>query len=191
MRPLLLVGATIVAITGLIGYHRVYAPRRNEVLSIQQQIREEQASQAALQGIVVVLKRLEQYRKRLPTEPDPSWLVREVVQLAQDTGVQFTTIAQEPTRSIDQFTRLAVGLHFTATYHQLGAFLDRVERAEPFILIERVEVSGQRDTNGAGGVRIVLSTLYAPFPVSKPTASLRRSAVVAAGHHASRGPCMA
>ncbi len=167
MKPSLVVGTVIVAITGLIGYHFVYEPHQREVQAIQNQIREEQSSQDALQDIATTLKQLEKHYKRLPTEPDTSWLVREAVKLAQETGVQFTTISQEAPRSIDQFTRLAVGVQLTATYHQLGTFLDRIEHAQSFILVERVQVSGHLD-DGTNTVKIVLSTLYGPFPVTRP-----------------------
>ena len=56
----------------------------------------------------------------------------------------------------------AVNVEFTASFHQLGTFLDRLERAEPFIRIERLQVAPPQSSKEAATIRAVFSTLYIP-----------------------------
>ena len=61
-------------------------------------------------------------------------------------------------------TRLGVSLQVSASYHQLGAFLDRIERAPVFIRVDRADLSGASDTHPSSErtIHVVLSTLYIP-----------------------------
>lgn len=163
MNPSLLLAGIGVAVTGLIGYNAVHKPQQRQLGLVRTQVMEEQTRQQAAMGVAELLHQIEQYRKRLPEEPDPSWLVRQVVALAEQSGVQLTTISQEPPQRFEQFTRLAVRVQITATYHQLGTFLDHIERAPQYLRVEQLEVSRSRSGQAGGQpetVHLMLSTLY-------------------------------
>ena len=166
MKPLPIVFAIIVATACGIGYYGIHVPVQNEVRLIQTQIAEERTSQGTKGDVAAVLKRIERYRARLPGETDPSWLAQAVVALAQKTGVQLTSITQEPLQQFDQYSRLAVTLQLTVSYHQLGAFLDAVESSPHFIRVERLSVD-RLDTDERGLVQVTFSTIVLPRLVSK------------------------
>ncbi|MBI2104709.1 MAG: type 4a pilus biogenesis protein PilO [Candidatus Omnitrophica bacterium] len=128
---------------------------------IQAQIADEQATQRLQADVAALLRQAEQSRKRLPEEPDPSLLVHDVVALAQQAGVQLTSISRETPQTFRRFTRLAVILQGTASYHQLGAFLDALERSERFLRVERFEISRPTEL-GPASVHLSISTLYVP-----------------------------
>ena len=180
MKPTMLVGVMAVALSGFVGYHMVYVPQQGRARVIRTQIAARQADQHTRAEAAALLEQLERYRQRLPAEPDPSWLVNEVVALGQKAGVELTTISQDDPQSFQQFTRLSITLQFVATYHQLGQFLDALEQADHFIQVERLELGGSRDApqgaSGAGMVRLVLSTFYVP-PVSMTPPSSAKPAV--------------
>ena len=115
-------------------------------------------------NLAKLLSAIEEYRKRLPGESDPSWLVRETVALAQKADVQLTNITQEEPQQVSGFTRLAVNLQFSASYHQLGAFLDDIERAARFIRVDHMTVTrtGERDDQALAQIQLALSTVYLP-----------------------------
>ena len=169
MKPLLVVLAIVVATACGIGYYGIHVPAKNEVRLIQTQIVEERASQGTKGNVATLLSQIERYHARLPNGVDPSWLAQEVMTLAQQSGVQLTSIAQEAPQALDWFTRLAVNLQFTASYHQLGAFLDDIERAPYFIRIDRLSVD-RTDGDERGLVQVTFSTVVLP-PLVKDTAT--------------------
>ena len=158
---LALVVGIVLALTIFIGYHAIYLPQRKTVASLEAKVTEELATQEMQKDVAVLLERLDHYRVRLSGEPDPSWLTREVVALSQKNGVQLTSVTQDLPQRLGDFTRLGVSLQFSASYHQLGAFLDALERSQYFIKVERVSVTrAQRE--GLADIQLILSTLYVP-----------------------------
>ena len=165
MKPTLLIGAIGVAVTGLLGYNMVYEPYRRQVSLIRSEVDIEEATQRMQAEVAELLQQIGQYHKQLPPEPDPSWLIHEVVTLSQKAGVQLTTISQEPPAANDRFTRLGVMLQVSASYHQLGAFLDELEHSDHFIQIDRVDMRRLQDT-GPVSIEVALSTFYLPSVVN-------------------------
>ena len=163
MKASFLLGGIGVVVTALLGYNIVYIPQERQLNEIRGQVREERIRQETAAGVAASLNQLEQYRTRLPNEPDPSWLVGEVAALAEASGVQLTTISQEPPQQFESFTRLAVKLQVTASFHQVGTFLDHLERSNRFIRVERVDIGQAQGLDAqAAAVEMVVSTLYVP-----------------------------
>ena len=160
----LLPGVMIVAFAGFFGYHMVYRPQQAKLAEYPLELEREQADYQAQADVAALVERLESYRRRLPPEANTSWLVNEVVSVANDVGVQVTRIVPEPPRDLQGMTRLGVSLQVSASYHQLGAFLDRIERAPVFIRVDRTDLSGASGATPSSErtIQVVLSTLYIP-----------------------------
>jgi Tfp pilus assembly protein PilO len=161
MKPSLAVIGIVIASACLIGYYGIHVPAQNEVRLIQAQITEEQASQGLKSDVSALLARIGRYREQLPADADPSWLAEQVVTLAQRAGVQPASITQESPHTSPEYTRLSVNLQLSATYHQLGAFLDEIERSSFFITIDRLSVERMEDTE-QGLVHVTFSTIVVP-----------------------------
>jgi Tfp pilus assembly protein PilO len=161
MRPLFLLAGIGVAIAVLIGYNAIYVPHQAQVRLTHNQIAEEQASQQMQAEVAALLGQVERSRKRLPEEPDPSVLVHDVATLAQQAGVQLTSITREPPEELPPFTHLTVRLQGTASYHQLGVFLDALERADRFLRVERLDV-GESKGRGPATIQMVVGTFFVP-----------------------------
>ncbi len=169
MKPALLIGVIGLALTGFLGYHALYVPQSGKARVIRAQIQQEQSNQKAQAELAGLLRDIEQYRKRLPPEPEASWLVREVVSAARKAGLELSSINPQGPQKLPQFTRLGIGIQFEATYHQVGAFLDELEHSDHFIRVDQVSLGGGRsDLGGKTSVRMELSTLYVP-PLSAAT----------------------
>ena len=164
VKPTLLLAMVGLALTSLIGYHAIHARSQEQIRLIKAQIAQEQSNQHAQSDVSRLLRQIEEYRKRLPSAPDASWLVREVVALGQEIGVEPTSISEEFPKSVEDFTRLAVTIEFSGTYHQLGLFLDRLENAPAFIHVDGVDISQARGEASGMPIRLQLSTLYVPKP---------------------------
>ena len=178
MKETLLAGTIIVALTSYFSYHTLYERQQVERVRLQAALREERANQLSQTEVATVLRDIERYRERLSPTRETSWLVNQVLTLADAAGVSLTTIVPEPPRAVGGFTSLGVALQFTASYHELGAFLDRVEHATPFIRVDHVEVSPPTAKTPDSGafVRIILRTLY-----MSPPSGLVETAVTSGG----------
>lgn len=161
MKPTLLLAAIGLVTSSLFGYHLMYAPKQEQARVIAAQISQVQADQQAQHELAALLLQVDTYHKRLPPSPDPSWLVREVVALGRTAGIDLTLISQQDPQPIEQYTRLSISVQFQTTYHQLGKFLDILERAEPFIRVDRVDMSSPRET-GDATAQLHLSSIYVP-----------------------------
>ena len=164
MKPVVLIGAIgVVALVSGVGYNTLYKPQQKRAESIHTQIGKELLRQRTLKDVAALLQQLEWSRKRLPEEPDPGWLVRQVVGIAQQgkAGVQLTSITQDTPQDVGAFTRLAISVKVTASYHSLGTFLDELERAEHFIRVDQIEVRPS-DGKDLPTTELVLSTVYVP-----------------------------
>lgn len=164
LKQTLLLGTIIVAFAGFFGYHMVYRPQQAKVAEYPRVLEREQADYQAQADAAALMERVESYRRQLPPEADTSWLVNEVVSVANDVGVQVTRIVPEPPRDLEGVTRLGVSVEVSASYHQLGAFLDRIERAPVFIHVDRADVADAStgDSSSERTIHVVLSTLYIP-----------------------------
>ncbi len=158
----------LVALNYMIGYHMFYAGGKEQGRLIRAQVTQEQANQQAQANVADLLRQIDQHRKRLPQEPSASSLAREVMARGKDAGLEIHTISQESPQPLKQFTRLSVDLKFTATYHQLGTFLDYLERSGTFIRVDHLEVENVKDPSAPSLVQLSLSTFYVP-PVTLET----------------------
>ena len=162
------IGVIGVALVGWLGYNSFYVPQQRRAQQIVADIAQEQANQRAQVEVAAQLQRVEQYRLRLAQEPDSSLLVRDVVTLTQTAGLQVTSLIQELPKQRDFATRLAVTLQFTASYHQLGAFVAALERSKHFIRIERIRMTRPEQNEDPVAIQMVLSTLHLP-PLLPPS----------------------
>ena len=167
-RPVPLLIGIGVFMAALIGYNALYIPQQEQVRLSQAKIVEEQATQQVQAEVTGLLSRAERYRARLPQEPDPSALVRDVVELAQRSGLQMTSITREPPEASAEFTRLSVTLQCTASYHQLGAFLDALERSDRFLQVDHLQMDRRAPTEPIA-IRLTMSTLHVPPLVAPGT----------------------
>lgn len=171
MKPTLLIGAIGLVLTSFFGYHTLYAPQQGRVRVIQAQLAQHQADQQAREEAAALLEQYEKYRQHLPEGADPSWLATEVLAIGRKAGLEITSITQETPQPFQQFTRLAVTLRFDASYHQLGAFLDELERSDHFIQVEQLTLTGPKEAGGEGAVHLLLSTFYVPSALTTSGAS--------------------
>ncbi len=177
MKPTVLLVAIGVAIGGGVGYYTFYTPNVERARVIEQRRAQAQADYQAREDVARLLAQVEPYRQRLSPEPDPSWLSREVVASARDAGFELTTITPNTVEPSALASRVGVTLQFVATYHQLGQFLDAIERAQTFLHVDRLQLSpfgqtgqldwnaqqdpdSRRDTSEPASIQLTVSTLY-------------------------------
>ncbi len=160
MKPSLLSGAIIVALSSLVGYHNVYMRAERDLQTLQDQQVHEQQTQDVRAQLADSLEAIERLRRRLPQVPEPEALMNEVSRLAQDSGIELTSIQPENPAPFNDFTRLAVSLQFISSYHRLGTFLGAIESSPMFLKVEDLDVVALGD--GSSQIHVVITTLYVP-----------------------------
>lgn len=175
LHPAVLLGAFGIVLTGLVGYNFIHAPQRRQTGRLQAQLAEQQLKQQTVTELAALFQDLERYRERLPAAPDPSAFTQEIVALAQQAGIQLTSINQQPPETVGPLTTIALNVEFSASYHQLGAFIDTLERSHRFIRVNQFSFAGgdtamPQATAGHDkepgepqvSVRLTCSTFYLP-----------------------------
>lgn len=183
MKPTLLSGIIVLALAGQLGYHTVYLPYQHKVRELQEQVAKQRQTHELQAQLAKSLEELEQLRKVLPAQPDTEWLVRAVGELAEEAGLQLTSIVPQSPQAVQEFTRLSVNLQLVTSYHQLGKFISLLERSKSFLKIDGLDIA--RREEGMAQVKMTVSTLYVPSlgpsklsqsPAGQPTRSANAEA---------------
>jgi len=146
----LLLSAIIVGMASAVGYNYIYLPNQGRVSAIQAKIEEERVTQQSQLEVGALLDEYDGYRKRLPKAPDTSWLVQQAVTLSEQAGIQLEAITQGNPQPSPPFTLITITLEFSASYHELGTFIDLIERAPHFLQVERLDIGLQQQDTGQG-----------------------------------------
>jgi len=163
MKPAWVSGVIVLALAGYFGYYNgIYLPNQKRLRKLQEQLTQQQQTQELRAQLAQSLEQVEQFRKRLPPEPETAWLVREVGKLAEDTGLQLTSIIPQTPRQLSELTHLAVAIEFVTSYHTLGEFISRLESSKAFLRVDELGVARGADETKPAQVRLIISTLYVP-----------------------------
>lgn len=166
-------GVIVLALGGYFGYHIAYVRPLDSIEQIHQQLEEARQTQTLRTHVASAIITLEEPRQRLALRPDSTWLLQEVGKLAEEAGIQVASMTPRPPQPRGEATFLSVLLQFTASFHELGQFLNRIESHERFIRVDRVEVTPQAGASGKAQMQVALSALY--------LSSLHPTALTAAG----------
>jgi Tfp pilus assembly protein PilO len=85
----------------------------------------------------------------------------EITTLARELGLKvggFSYTADE-VKGGEGVAQLQTRMNVTGTYHELAAFLDRLERTSYFVTVDQIQI-GKRDQSGDAGLDITLSAFY-------------------------------
>lgn len=170
MKPIVIGIVAGLALGYLVGYNNLYARQQSRVRLIQQQLAQEKTDQQARQETADLISQVERYQAKLPSEPDPSWLVREARAVGQKVGITITSISQQNPEPGKQATVLSITLRINANYHQLGRFLDELEHGKHFIRVDQLSVASGRNDSEKPAIQVTLSTLYVPPLLAKAAA---------------------
>lgn len=160
IKPALVSGVMIVALTGYLGYHTVYLSGQRKLSALREQLANQQQAQELGGGILRSLKEVAQLHKRLPPAPETEWLLQEVGKIAQQEEVQLISIVPQEPKRLQDVTRLSVALKFVSSYHQLGRFISALENSPLFLWIETLDLA--RGRGSLAQVEMTVSSVWVP-----------------------------
>ena len=85
----------------------------------------------------------------------------EITTLARELGLKVGGLSYSPegVKGGEGVAQLQMRMGVSGTYHELAAFLDRLERSPYFVTVDQIQI-GKREQGGEAGLDITLSAFY-------------------------------
>ena len=120
-------------------------------------------------------KRLEAAKERLPSEREIPQVYRQVSDLATQSGLGVSLFQPKPAEDRDVLSEVPIAVTAECTYHQLGAFLERVGKMPRIVSLGDFRLIGIDRPTGTLRAEMTLATYTfrpegAPPPPAKPGA---------------------
>lgn len=87
-----------------------------------------------------ISRRIEALASSLPSQQQLSPYLRELLRQASASGIQLIAIQPGEPRDRAGYRELPVDIKITASHHQAGKFLNRIETSGKFLRLEQVEM---------------------------------------------------
>jgi type IV pilus assembly protein PilO len=123
--------------------------------------------------------RLETLKRILPPEKEMPDLMRRVQYLAAQSSLQIRKFNPAPPTQQEFYQEVPIQLDLDGTYHNLGAFLDRVSRMSRLVNVGNVKIKAQskQTINSTIGATAVATTyVYKDAPPTPTTQKGKRPA---------------
>lgn len=165
MKPSVISGILILALSGVIGY-KMYVKDQRIAQQVREQLRQELELDRQRSQLEGSLRVVEAYHEHLTDQREVGWLVGAIGQLAREASVHLSAINPKRPRQLEQATQLSVSLRLTTSYHELGNFISRIESSDTFFHIDELDFRQivREDGRVEADVDLVVST-YQVSPV--------------------------
>ncbi len=156
----------VISGAGVFGYYKLYEWPQREVLATRQ------AELAAIQariatGLETARKlpefraqvgdleaRLDSLRAILPEQKDVADLLRRIQTMASQSNLTIRTFKPQAMAQKELHAEWPIGLELEGTYHNVGAFLDRVSKFPRIINVGAIAMNGQTTPTPQATVRV-------------------------------------
>src|SRR6266481_2517422 len=168
----LIFGVMLLVIVGALGYFFLISGSRadRDTLLEENEVRRAEVLKAKAQR-----KQLEQAKERLPSEREIPQVYRQVSDLATQSGLGVSLFQPKAPEDRDVLSEVPIAVTAECTYHQLGAFLERVGKMPRIVSLGEFRLIGIDKPTGTVRAEMTLATYMfkaegAPPPPVKPGA---------------------
>ena len=179
-------GVMVLVIVGALGYFFLISGSRAErdALLEENEVRRaevlkakaDEANLRPFRALAEALrKRLDTAKERLPSEREIPQVYRQVSDLATQSGLGVSLFQPKPAEDRDVLSEVPIAVTGESTYHQLGAFLERVGKMPRIVSLGDFRLVGIDRPTGTIRAEMTLATYTfrpegAPPPPAKPGA---------------------
>ena len=166
---LILINSLIVFVSLLMA-KSIYQKQTAEIKNIQKDITEEEQKGALLTKIAVTESIIKKYCQSLPSSQENRWLLGQLSDIADQTGVSLVSISPHLPKESDKYVSLSVDAEIRCDYNQLGNFISKLESSPQLIRLDGVQLTVIRESGGdiniaaqmnpLAKVKLTVSTLY-------------------------------
>lgn len=138
--------------------------KEGQLAELQKQIRALEATANRLpdfqREVQALEARLETLKRILPPEKEMPDLMRRVQYLAAQSSLAIRRFTPAPTAQRDFYVEVPVNIDVEGTYHNFGAFLDRISRMSRLVNIGEIKITAQstQAINNTIAVKAVATT---------------------------------
>jgi len=165
----LILGAAALAIIGGLGYFLLISGARAERDTLfeennvhRAEVLKAKADEAILRQFgpqaAALRKRLEVAKERLPLEREIPQVYRQVSDLAARSGLGVSLFQPKPSEDRDVLSEVPIAVTAECTYHQLGAFLERVGKMPRIVSLGEFRLIGIDRPTGTLRAEMTLAT---------------------------------
>jgi type IV pilus assembly protein PilO len=165
----LILGAMMLVIIGGLGYFFLISGARAERDTLfeennvrRAEVLKAKADEANLRQFgpqaEALRKRLEVAKERLPSEREIPQVYRQVSDLAARSGLGVSLFQPKPTEDRDVLSEVPIAVTAECTYHQLGAFLERVGKMPRIVSLGEFRLIGIDRPTGTLRAEMTLAT---------------------------------
>ena len=155
--------------------------KEDQLAKLQQEIRALEATANRLpefqREVQALEARLETLKRILPPEKEMPDLMRRVQYLAAQSSLAIRRFTPGATSQKEFYMEVPVALDLEGTYHNLGAFFDRISRMSRLVNIGNVKIQAQKTQTISNTIAIeAVATTYVykePPPAPPPTQGQR------------------
>ncbi len=151
------------------GYFLLISPAQSELAalrakndSLQAEVTQNRAVAANLsrfrQEAIVLRRRLDAVRERLPNEKEIPPLYRTVSNLAFQSGLAFSVFQPREPEQKDFYAKVPITVSAEVGYHQLGNFFERLTRLPRIVNVDELKLTGINKPTGSVRADMTLVT---------------------------------
>jgi type IV pilus assembly protein PilO len=112
---------------------------------------------------------LERLRPVLPDEKDVADLLRRLQGMATQSNLSIREFTPKPVAARQLYAEWPIGLQLDGTYHNLGAFLERVSKFPRIINVTAIHIKANDDRTGASSATISADCTATTFVLVEQT----------------------
>jgi type IV pilus assembly protein PilO len=158
------------------------ATQRSELAGVQARIDRGLATARQLpefqQRVSDLKRQLDSLRPILPEEKDAAELLRRVNTLARESNLTIRGFKPQAITTRELHAEWPISLELEGTYHNLGAFLDRVSKVERIINVGSLSIQAKQDPLPTSTIAVTCTAttfvLVEPAP-APPTAAAKKA----------------
>ena len=147
-----------------------------QVQELQKTIAKSQLQEKELEKIkkdaIDLQAKLEMLKMVLPQEKETDEIFRDVQKLATTSGLQVSRVTPRTTVDHDVYTEYPIDLDVTGTFHNIGAFLDRIRQLPRIVSIGGLKLQGRASqgeaafTSSVGATYTATTFVYKDEPIT-------------------------
>jgi len=90
--------------------------------------------------VATQLSKLKKIKEEITVVNESSRFLAEIAKMSGQLNLKITSIAAVPIQKRAEFINLGVDLELDTTYHEMGVFMSKLEAADIFITVEKLEM---------------------------------------------------
>ncbi|MFH2138292.1 MAG: type 4a pilus biogenesis protein PilO [Candidatus Omnitrophota bacterium] len=159
IKKTLIIGVVIFAVVLFFGGRGIY----NHSITRLVKYRQERARVQLENKVGNKLGDLQKIREGMKVVKESSQFLAEIAKISGVLNMKLVSISALPMEKRGEFIKLSVQLELDTTYHQLGAFVSKLEGEDLIMIIERLEIKPPKmvtTAKAAIAAKLVVSTFY-------------------------------